>query len=383
MARAWVELDLDAVRRNVRAIRAATGPGVELLAVVKADGYGHGATHVARAALEAGATRLGVATADEAVRLRDDGVLAPVQVLGSFLEDELEAAAGARASLTLHEPDDLSRVRAHAARLGRPLQAHLKVDVGMHRHGVAPAAALDLLARAAAEPLVRVEGLMTHLPSPNDAATTRAQLDAFARVVAAAERAGLRPPRVHAAASAALFRFPEAAFDGVRPGLALVGLDPDGRVAATGTRLSPALSLRARVMRLKEVPAGDQVGYGGRWTASRASRLALVGIGYGDGLPYALTGKDACLLLQGRRCPIVATVMMDYLLVDATDLPRAPAPGDVATLVGQDGEATIALEEQARLAGVIPYAFTCGLGARLARVVRGARLDSATVRRAA
>lgn len=382
MARAWVELDLDAIRGNVRAIRSAIG-AAELLAVVKADGYGHGAPWVARAALEAGATRLGVATADEAARLRDAGLTAPVQVLGSFLEDELDAAAGARASLTLHEPDDLGRVRAAAARAGRPIGVHVKVDVGMHRHGVAPAQALDLLERAAREPRLRVEGLMTHLPSPSDDATTGRQVEAFADVVARAERAGLRPPRVHAAASAALFRFPGARFDMVRAGIALVGLDPDGRVARTGTTLAPALSLRARVMRVRDVPQGDPVGYGARWVAPRPTRLALVGIGYGDGLPYGLTGTGADVLLQGRRCPLVATVMMDYVLIDTTDLPRPPAPGDVVTLFGRDGEATLSLEEQARRAGVIPYALSCGLGARLERVVRGARAESATFRRAA
>lgn len=383
MARAWVELDLEAVRHNVRAIRRVCGPDVEVLAVVKADGYGHGAAHVARAALEAGAGRLGVATPDEAVRLRQAGVAAPIQLLGSFLDDELDALVEARAQLTLNDPGDLGRARAAALRAGRPLDVHVKVDVGMHRHGVSPAQALDLLARAAAEPALRVEGLMTHLPSPGDEAGSRAQLAPFARLLAEVTRAGLRPPRVHAAASAALFKLPEARFDMVRPGIALVGLDPDGRVAKTGTTLAPALSLRARVTRVQDVPAGDVVGYGGRWTAPRRSRLALLGVGYGDGLPYGLTGKGAQVLLQGRRCPIVATVMMDYLLVDATELPRAPAPGDVATVFGRDGEAVISLEEQAALAGLIPYALSCGLGARLQRVVHGARAHSGSFRRAA
>jgi alanine racemase len=383
MARAWTELDVAAVRHNVRAIRAATGPGVEVLAVVKADGYGHGATPVARAALEAGAGRLGVATADEAVRLRDAGVLAPIQVLGPFLDDELEAAVGARASLTLGDEADLPRLRAAAARAGRPVGVHVKVDAGMARHGVAPDAALDLLARAHATPGLRVEGLMTHLPSPRDAATTAAQVARFAAVVDAAERAGLRPPRVHAAASAALFLAPAARFDGVRPGIALVGLDPDDWVARAGTTLAPALSIRARVLRVRDVPAGQAVGYGGRFTTTRPTRLAMLGIGYGDGLPYALTGKEAPVLLQGRRCPLVATVMMDSVLADVTDLPRPPAPGDVATLVGRDGGAQVRLEEQARLAGLIPYALSCGLGARLARVVHGAREESGAVRRAA
>lgn len=381
MTRAWVELDLGAVRRNVRTIRAAAGPGVDVLAVVKADGYGHGAAPVARAALEAGATRLGVATPEEALRLRDAGVTAPVQLLGSFLEDEVDALLRARAQLTLNDPGDVARASAAARRAGRPVGVHLKVDVGMHRHGVAPGQALDLLARIARDPALRLEGLMTHLPSPRDEARSRAMLAPFADLVARAARAGLRPPRVHAAASAALFRLPEARFDLVRPGIALVGLDPDP--APAGPALAPALSLRARVTRVLDVAAGEQVGYGGRWTAGRPSRLALLGVGYGDGLPYALTGAGADVLLQGRRCPLVATVMMDYVLVDATDLPRAPVPGDVATLFGRDGDAFLSLEEQARRAGLIPYALSCGLGARLARVVRGAEITSASHRRAA
>lgn len=383
MARAWVELDLEAVRDNVRAIRGVSGPDVEVLAVVKADGYGHGGALVARAALEAGAGRLGVATPEEGLRLRQAGLTAPIQLLGSFLDDEAEALLEARLQVALNDPGDLDRAAALARRAGRPLGVHLKVDVGMHRHGVSPGQALELLRRAAADPALRVEGLMTHLPSPGDEATSRAQLAPFARLVAEAARAGLRPPRVHAAASAALFKLPEARFDMVRPGIALLGLDPDGRVAKTGTTLTPALSLRARVTRVQDVPAGEVVGYGARWTAARASRLALLGIGYGDGLPYGLGGEGADVLLQGRRCPIVATVMMDYLLVDATDLPRAPAPGDVATLFGRDGQAAISLEEQARHAGLIPYALSCGLGARLRREVKGTRLESATFRRAA
>ncbi|MCO5166816.1 MAG: alanine racemase [Planctomycetes bacterium] len=382
MSRAWVELDLEAVRDNVRAIRAVAG--AEVLAVVKADGYGHGAAPVARAALEAGATRLGVATPEEAARLREAGLTAPVQLLGSFLDDELDALLHARAQLTLNDPGDLARASAAARRAGRPVGVHLKVDVGMHRHGVAPEQALEVLAQVAADPALRLEGLMTHLPAPRDEARSREMLAPFADLVARAARAGLRPPRVHAAASAALFRLPEARFDLVRPGIALVGLDPDRAPdGASSCGLTPALSLRARVTRILEVAAGEQVGYGGRWTAARPSRLALLGAGYGDGVPYALTGAGAHVLLHGRRCPLVATVMMDYLLVDVTDLPRAPAPGDVATLFGRDGDAVLPLEEQARRAGLIPYALSCGLGARLGRVVLGARTASETLRRAA
>ncbi|RMG10031.1 MAG: alanine racemase [Planctomycetota bacterium] len=383
-ARAWAELDLDAVRANARRIRRSAG--VPLLAVVKADGYGHGAPAVARAALEGGASRLGVATAAEALALRQAGLTAPVQVLGSFLDSEADLIAQAEASFTLHEEQDLRRVAAAAWRAGRALPVHLKVDVGMGRHGVDPRSAARLLAEAQRCPGVRVAGLMTHLPCAGapDPAISREQISAFARLVAWARREGLCPPQVHAAASAALFRFPEARFTQVRSGIAVLGLDPGGWAARADVHLRPALSLRARVMRTRVVARGVAVGYGGRWTARRPSRLALLGIGYGDGLPYGLSGRGAHALLAGRRCPIVGTVMMDYALVDASDLPRAPRPGDVATLVGRDGEGRILLEEQARKAGLIPYAFATGLGKRLQRVVRGMQLSPpARVRRAA
>lgn len=383
-ARAWVELDLEAVRGNVRTIlRTADVP---LVAVVKADAYGHGASAVAHAALEAGASGLAVASAAEALALRQAGVRAPVQILGGVLEGEREAALAAGAELTLHEPADLERAREAAWRAGRRLTAHLKVDVGMHRHGVPFEQALPLLAAAQRDPALRLVGLMTHLPnaaSP-DPAQTRRHVARFAALVAEARRRGLCPPRVHAAASAALFAVPEARFGQVRAGIALLGLDP-GNLARqpSAAALRPALALRARVLRVKDVPAGAPVGYGGRWVAPRPSRLAIVGIGYGDGLPYGLSGRGAAVLLQGRRCPLVATVMMDYVLIDVTDLPRPPAPGEVATVVGRDGESELRLEEQAARAGLIPYAFSCGLGARLARVVRGARPAAAPVRRAA
>lgn len=218
---------------------------------------------------------------------------------------------------------------------------------------------------------------MTHLPSAAcaDLEGTRAQTATFAALVKRAERARLLPPRVHAAASAAVLRLPESHFSQVRAGIALLGLDPAGCLDAGASALAPALSLRARITRTRAVRAGEAVGYGGRWVAPRDSRLALVGIGYGDGLPYGLGGRGASALVAGRRCPLVATVMMDYVLLDVTDLPRPPAPGDVVTFVGRDGEGSISLEEQAARAGLIPYALACGLGGRLRRVEVAARIE--------
>lgn len=370
-ARAWTELDLAAIRHNAAAI--AGHAGVPLVGVVKANGYGHGAVEVARAALAGGASGLGVATAAEALELRAAGIEARIQILGSFLPEELSAAVEARACLTIHEAEDLERVRQAARAAGRPLPVQLIVDVGMARHGVAPEAALALLEAAARDPGLRLEGLMTHLPcatSP-DLSLSRAQVARFAQVVSEAERVGLLPPEVHAAATAALYRLPEARFTQVRSGIALLGLDPASCLGEAAAALRPALSLKARVMRTREVRCGDPVGYSGRWVAPRPSRIALLGIGYGDGLPYPLTQSGAEVLLQGRRCPVVGSVMMDYTAVDVTDLPTPPQPGEVATLIGSCGEERLGLELQARRAGLIPYALSCGLGQRLARVVLG------------
>ena len=168
-------------------------------------------------------------------------------------------------------------------------------------------------------------------------------------------------------ASAAVFRLPEARFNRVRAGIALLGLDPADCLGPT--ELRPALSLLARVTRVNEVRAGEAVGYGGRWVAPRDSRVALLGIGYGDGLPYGWTQGGAEVLIAGQRCPLVGSVMMDYVFVDVSDLARVPQPGDVATLVGREGEQELRLEPQAARAGLIPYALTCGLGGRLERVL--------------
>ncbi|MGE0710274.1 MAG: alanine racemase [Planctomycetota bacterium] len=369
-ARCWLELDAAAIRRNAALARETAG--VPLMAVVKADGYGHGAAVVARAALEGGARSLGVATASEAAALRAAGVEAPIQVLGSFLPEELPLLVEARAVATIHEAEDLQRLRGAARAAGRPLPAQLKVDVGMHRHGVAPERALELLAALARDPGIELRGLMTHLPcsAGADLTSSRAQVARFAALVAAADAAGLLPAEVHAAATAALFRLPESRFNQVRAGIALVGLDPAACLG--GVELTPALSLRVRVMRTKDVPQGQAVGYGARWVAPRPSRIALLGIGYGDGAPYAWTQGGAEVLLQGQRCPLVGSVMMDYMAVDVTDLPRATEPGDVATLVGQDGAQRLTLEAQAARAGLIPYALACGLGGRLQRATVGA-----------
>lgn len=382
--RAWLEVDLGAVRANARALLETAG--VPLCAVVKADAYGHGACDVARAARQGGASAVAVATPEEALRLREAGLVGPVQVLGALLDEELEPALEAEAELTLQHPDDLGRLRAAAARAGRPLAVHLEVDCGMARAGVAPEEALPLLGQLRDAAGLRAVGLMTHLSSAlGDPAISQAELARFQGVVEAARAAGLLPPRVHAAASAGLLRFPQARHTQVRSGIALLGLDPQGALSAAGARLRPALSLHTRVLRLRRLEPGQPAGYSGRFVAARPTRLALIGLGYADGLPWGASCQGAEVLLHGRRCPLVGSIMMDYALVDTTDVPGEVAPGDAVTVFGRQGVAALPLEGLARAAGIIPYALACGLGGRLRRELVGveAGLSTGGFRRAA
>lgn len=387
--RAWLELDLAAVRHNAReALRAAQVP---LCAVVKADAYGHGAVEVARAARQGGAAGLAVATPEEALRLRAGGLRGAIQLLGALAPDELEPALDAEVELTLQDARELPRLIAAARRRERRLDVHLEVDCGMARAGVAPADALPLLAAASAAPELRVVGLMTHLSTAlGDPAISHEELRRFQAVVDAARASELLPDRVHAAASAGLFRFPGARHTQVRAGIALLGLDPDGALAATGAALRPALSLRARVLRTRQLQPGEPAGYSGRFVAQRPTRLALIGMGYADGLPWALSASRAPVLVRGQRCPLVGSVMMDYCLVDVTDVAGEELrPGEAVTFFGRQPagtlpEATLPLEGLARAAGTIPYALACGLGGRLRRELVGEELGlSGGLRRAA
>lgn len=370
--RAWAEVDVAAVRGNVERLRRGTGR--PLIAVVKANGYGLGAPLVGRAALEGGARALAVATVDEAAELRDALGPAPtVLVLGALLDEEALAAVALGLETAVHTPGDVERIGRAARSAGRRARVHVEVDVGLSRHGVAPRAAVALLEAALATPGVELAGLMTHLPRAEHRDVTLEQLARFEPIVAAA-RVLAPGVLVHAAASTASLLHEEARHDAVRPGIALQGLDPDGAAASAGVRLEPALSLRAKVVRVRELEAGTDVGYGATFRAARPTRLAVVGIGYDDGLPYRLSNKGS-FLLHGKRCPIVGTVMMDYALVDATDAPPV-APGDVATAIGRDGDEEISVLEVARAVGMIPYAVTCGLGRRATRVAVDSRAQA-------
>jgi alanine racemase len=367
----WAEIDLDAVRANVRAIAACVAPAA-VMAVVKADGYGHGSVAVARAALESGATWLGVALVEEGVVLRDAGIESPILVLSeppapaarSVLEHGLTPVVCTPAGI------GALAVATGAATASEPLAVHLKVDTGMHRIGCSPDVAASLARDIAGRPELVLGGVCTHFAvadEPEDPYTGD-QLRAFEAVLAELEREGLRPPLVHSANSAALITRPDARFDLVRAGIAVYGLAPapalEGRL-----ELAPALSLHARVSFVQDLTAGERISYGLKYRLERATRVAVVPVGYADGVPRALGAAHGEVLIGGHRHPIAGTITMDQLMVDVGD--ADVAVGDEVVLLGRQGDEEIRASEWAEKLGTIPYEIVCGIGVRVPRRTRG------------
>lgn len=358
--RVWAEIDLSAVRNNVAILRRHLKSETKLLAVVKADAYGHGAVPFAWTALEAGASMLGVGDSGEALELREHGITAPILILGAILEEEVPRVVEYDVSVTVHSPDLLPLLDAEARRQNRVLRVHLKVDTGMGRLGVSPARAVDLAHEILAHPNLELEGVCTHLSSvaSGNVAYTREQLGRFQEVLDALPS---RPPVVHALNSVGVLTNPEAQFDMVRCGISLYGMDP-GIFSRMGIPFQPVLSLKTRVVYLKGMPEGECVGYDQKYRTDRATKIATCAAGYNDGYPYALANR-AEAVVRGQRAPVVGTVTMDYLMLDVGDVPEI-AVGDEVTLMGTD----VRVEELARKLGTIPYELTCGLGKRVKRV---------------
>jgi alanine racemase len=360
-----VEIDLEAIRQNVRAVKPRAA---ELMAVVKASGYGHGDVPVARAAMEAGAAWLGVALVEEGLRLRDAGVDAPILLLSEFPDGSEKDVLSAGLTPTVYSAGK-GRALADAGRAtGRPARAHLKVDTGMHRVGIAPEDALDL-ARALLDEGIEIEGLWTHFARSEemDVPTTDEQLGRFRAIVADLEAAGVRPRYRHAANSGATIARPETHLDLVRVGIAMYGISP-GLDVADLVDLRPAMSLRSRVSHVRRLPAGEAVSYGHTHRLERESTVATVPIGYADGYMRALSNRGR-VLIGGRRRPVVGSVTMDQLMVDVGD--DGVEPGDEVVLFGRQSGEEIRAEEVAGWAGTIGYEIVCAVSERVPREYRG------------
>lgn len=368
--RAWAEIDLDALASNLRRIRQRAGDGVRVMLVVKQDAYGHGAVAVAHHAVRSGVGALGVGSSAEALELRRAGIRLPILILGTVVEEELAACLRHSVHVGLHSSDRCRSLQELASRAAVLARVHLNVDTGMGRLGVPPERALDLLAEVHASSHLGLAGTMTHFASSAGLRDpfTREQLQRFDHLLARARESGLPTGWVHAANSAALFTGlgRESGYDTVRPGLAAFGA-LSTPLSGRAQGLVPVMSVRTRVVFLKDVAAGTPVGYGSTWRSERATRVATLPIGYGHGLPWRLEGWE--VLLGGRRAPIVGRLSMDYTTVDVGHLPGVSV-GAVATLLGREGRDELRLEALALRADTVPYELTCALG-RLPRVYRG------------
>jgi alanine racemase len=354
-----VEVDLEAIRHNVRALKPA---GAELMAVVKGSGYGHGDVAVARAAMEAGATWLGVALVEEGIALRDAGITAPVLVLSEFPPGSERDAVSAGLTPTVYSEEGIDAVAAAARGRDRRIAVHIKADTGMHRVGAWPPSAIVQLAAQAVDSGLVVEGVWTHFArAEDDPPATREQLERLADVV---RRLPARPRYLHAANSAATILHPRSHLDLVRPGIACYGLEPAPGVGAS-LGLRPALAWRSRVAMVRRLPAGEALSYGHSYRLERDATIATVPVGYEDGYARSLSSR-ADVLIAGRRRRVAGSVTMDQILVDCGDDPVQR--GDEVVLLGRDGDEDIPAPELARLMGTISYELVTAIGERVPRV---------------
>ncbi len=368
-------VDLDAIRANVSTL-ADRAHGAGVMAVVKADGYGHGMLPVARAAIEGGATWLGVAALAEAFELRAGGVTVPTLAWLLAPGEPVVEAIRRDVDIGVYAEWGLAEAAGAALVAGRPARVHLKVDTGLSRGGAGPAdwpALVDAAAKAEADGLVQVVGVWSHFAyadAPGHQTIAR-QVERFRAAVEVAERAGLRPQVRHLANSAATLTLPEAHFDLVRPGIAIYGISPGpdvGTPAELGLR--PAMTLAGRVALVKRLPAGSGVSYGHRYTTTAQTSVALVPLGYADGVPRAATNVGE-VLLGARRRRVAGTVCMDQFLVDVGDDPVSA--GDEVLLFGPGDAGEPTAQDWAAAVGTIGYEIVTRIGPRVPRVYRGAR----------
>jgi alanine racemase len=344
-------------------------------AVVKANGYGHGAVTAAREFADAGAAGLAVAIVDEGVELRDAGISAPILLLAETPDDAVQDALISTLTLTVGSIAGARAAAQAAAELGGRHRVHLKVDTGMHRMGVLPHDLAEVVATLKSVPNIQVEGFYTHFPVAEsahaaDRSFSASQLALFDGLLSAARRDGLEPRVVHTANSAAALSMPESRRDMARVGLALYGYLPDaslaGALSSRGLELRPAMSLRARVTAVRDLEAGERPSYGRRRALPDAARVATVPFGYADGYPRRLFDAGATVLVHGRPRPLAGVVTMDQLVIDCDG--DDVRPGDVVTLLGRDGDAVIDAETWATWSDTITWEVLCGVGARVPRV---------------
>ena len=376
----WTEVDLGAVADNVRALKGLLQPGCRLMAVVKADGYGHGASEVARTALENGASHLGVARLAEGIDLRRAGIGAPILIFGYTHPEDVPHLLRYDLTQALYSPATAEAYSQRAAAGGGTLPVHIKIDTGMGRLGLLPerlkrpgkgagsesrlVEKIDSIARL---PSLAIVGIFTHFAAADsvDKAYSHRQLDIFLSTLQQLESSGIGPGLRHAANSAAVMELPESHLDMVRPGISIYGLYPSPEIDKDRIRLSPAMALKTRIIHLKRVPAGFKVSYGMTYTTTRPTTIATVPVGYADGYSRGLSSKGH-MLVGGAKVPVVGRVCMDLTMLDVGGV-GGVEPGDEVVVFGRQGAEQISADEVAAAIGTINYEIVSSLTARVPR----------------
>lgn len=361
------EIDLGAIAHNLAEVRRLVGPGVKICPAVKADAYGHGAVAVSRVLADGGADMLGVATCEEGIELREAGIEIPILVLQCGTGEEISEIVRWGLSATVYESGFAKKLSDAAKAAGRRVKVHMKVDTGMGRIGTAVDDAVVFGQLVSVLDGLELEGLFTHFACADEEGQefTREQAGKLRRVVDALAADGVSVPIVHAANSGAILHLPDTWFDMVRPGIMIYGLW-DG--SAPGIALRPAMTLKTRIVFLKEVPPGSTISYGRTFEACRRTKVATIPVGYADGYSRALSNRGIALV-RGKRVPVIGRVCMDQTMLDVTDVPGV-AVGDEVVLYGRQHDEEIRIEEVAVMLGTISYEVICAVGKRVPRVYR-------------
>ncbi|MDE6942143.1 MAG: alanine racemase [Lachnospiraceae bacterium] len=373
--RAWAEIDVYAVQFNVASIRKCIDQGTKIIAVIKTDGYGHGASQIAQLLEdERQVWGYAVATAEEAFSLRADGIQKPILILGYTFPYSYGQMISEQVRATVFTCEAAAELSDIAVASGQICRIHIKIDTGMTRIGIHPDdEGVALIRRIAGLSGLEIEGIFTHFATADEADRTKTyhQMTLFREYVDRIEcDLGIRIPMRHCSNSAGIVEIPEANMDAVRAGIILYGLWPSDEVQTDGKiQLRPMLSLKSRVVYVKTVPEGQEISYGGTFTTTRDTRVATVCIGYGDGYPRSLSNLGD-VIIKGQRVPILGRVCMDQFMIDVTDVRVPVRVGDQVTLIGREGGACITMEELGALSGRFNYELACDIGKRIPRIYK-------------
>lgn len=365
----WAEIDLDHVAHNIREFRRITPPHTQLMAIVKADGYGHGAVEVAKAALEAGAARLAIAFLEEGIVLRRKGLSAPIMILGVSSPGTEKAVIEHELTPAICTVDSAQRFSQAAAALGKKVRFHLKLDTGMGRIGLRPDQLQAFLETLHRLPGLELEGVFSHFSKADEQEKTytQMQLHRYAECLKMIHTAGFRPTIRHLANSAGTMETPEAHFDLARIGISLYGFYPSSEVDPATVALRPVMRWKTRIAHLKRLPAGERISYGGMFTTRRPTMVATLPLGYADGFRRRLWTKNWHVLVRGQRAPIIGKICMDMCMIDVTDIAGASIGSEVV-LIGSQGEHVVSADDMANALDTINYEITCLVGKRVPRI---------------